>query len=139
MTKIRGKGVTITLILSGAGLAFLLFAHAKAAEERLQARNPRTAVLKPASSPYIDAHVHIDQHDPEGAAQLLLQAMDGLNGAKAFILTEPYGPDNPARWDAEVILPAVKTPIRKRKSDHFPRMVTKSSSRGRLFPFGVTV
>ena len=108
MTKIRGKGVTITLILSGAGLAFLLFAHAKAAEERLQARNPRAAVLKPASSPYIDAHVHIDQHDPEGAVQLLLEAMDGLNGAKAFILTEPYGPDNPARWDAEVILPAVK-------------------------------
>ena len=108
MTKLRWKGVTATLMLSGAGLAFLLVTHARAAEERLQARNPRTAVLKPASSPYIDAHVHIDQHDPEGAVQLLLQAMDGLNGAKAFILTEPYGPGNPARWDAEVILPAVK-------------------------------
>jgi predicted TIM-barrel fold metal-dependent hydrolase len=94
--------------LSGAGLAFLLFAQPGAGDERLQAGNPRTAVLKPASSPYIDAHVHIDQHDPEGAVQLLLRAMDGLNGAKAFIQTEPYGPDNPARWDAEMILPAVK-------------------------------
>ena len=107
MTRIRGKGVAATLILSGAGLVSL-FAQQRAGEERLQAGNPRTAVLKPASSAYIDGHVHIDQHDPEGAVQLLLRAMDGLNGAKAFIQTEPYGPDNPARWDAEMILPAVK-------------------------------
>ena len=88
MTRIRGKGVAAALILSGAGWVSL-FAQQRAGEERLQAGNPRTAVLKPASSPYIDAHVHIDQHDPEGAVQLLLRAMDGLNGAKAFIQTEP--------------------------------------------------
>jgi predicted TIM-barrel fold metal-dependent hydrolase len=107
MTRTRGKGVAAILMLSSAGWVSL-FAQQQAGQERLQAGNPRTAVLKPASSPYIDAHVHIDQHDPEGAVQLLLRAMDGLNGAKAFIQTEPYGPDNPARWDAEMILPAVK-------------------------------
>ena len=100
MTRTRGRGVAATLMLSGAGWVSL-FAQSGAGE-RLQAGNPRTAVLKPALSPYIDGHVHIDQHDPEGAVQLLLRAMDGLNGAKAFIQTEPYGPDNPARWDAEV-------------------------------------
>ena len=90
MTRIRGIGVASTLMLAGSRLAFLLLAQSATGEEWLQAGNPRTAVLKPASSPYIDAHVHIDQHDPEGAVQLLLRAMDGLNGAKAFIQTEPY-------------------------------------------------
>src|ERR1700693_3776634 len=52
MTRIRGKGVAAALILSGAGLAFLL-AQSGAGQERLQDGNPRTAVLKPASSPYI--------------------------------------------------------------------------------------
>lgn len=96
------------MLLSGTGFAFLLFPQPGSCEQSHQAGNPRTAVLKPASLPYIDAHVHIDQHDPEGSVQLLLRAMDALNGAKAFIQTEPYGPDNPARWDAEMILPAVK-------------------------------
>src|ERR1700730_4595593 len=99
MTRIRGKGIAATLMLSGAGLTFLLFAQPGRDERRRHAGTPRTAVLKPPSSPYIDGHVHIDQHDPEGSVQLLLRAMDGLTGAKAFIQTEPYGPDNPARWD----------------------------------------
>src|SRR5207247_7842210 len=72
------------------------------------ASNSRTANLTPASLPYIDAHTHIYQLDPEGAVTLILSAMERLNGAKAFIQTEPYGPDNPGRWDAEMILPAVK-------------------------------
>ncbi|PYS13886.1 MAG: hypothetical protein DMG17_17865, partial [Acidobacteria bacterium] len=61
------------------------------------AANSRTANLTPASLPYIDAHTHIYQLDPEGAVTLILSAMERLNGAKAFIQTEPYGPDNPAR------------------------------------------
>src|SRR5436190_23566226 len=72
------------------------------------AANSRTTNLTPASIPYIDAHTHIYQLDPEGAVTLILSAMERLNGAKAFIQTEPYGPDNPTRWDAELILPAVK-------------------------------
>ena len=78
MTTIQSKGaVAAALMLSGVGMASL-FAQHGSAEEPLLSGNPRTAVLKPASSPYIDAHVHIDQHDPEGAIQLLLRAMDTL-------------------------------------------------------------
>jgi predicted TIM-barrel fold metal-dependent hydrolase len=73
----------------------------------------RTANLKPASLPYIDAHTHIYQLDPEGAVTLILSAMERLNTAKAFIQTEPYGPDNPTAWDAEMILPAVKKHLNK--------------------------
>src|SRR5205809_5692672 len=72
------------------------------------AANSRTTNLTPASLPYIDAHTHIYQLDPEGAVALILSAMERLNTAKAFIQTEPYGPDNPGRWDVELILPAVK-------------------------------
>ena len=34
--------------------------------------------------------------------------MAHLNQSKGFILTEPYGPDNPERWDADKILAAAK-------------------------------
>jgi len=93
--------------LSSGGLACLLFANF-AAGQPAQMVNSRTANLTATSIPYIDAHTHIDQHDPEGAVQLLLSAMDKLNGARAFIQTEPYGPGNPGAWDAEMILPTVK-------------------------------
>src|SRR6266550_151500 len=103
----RFSGKAAALMLSGAGLAFLLVANL-AAGQPAQMVNSRTANLTATSIPYIDAHTHIDQHDPEGAVQLLLNAMDKLNGARAFIQTEPYGPGNPGAWDAEMILPTVK-------------------------------
>src|SRR5205809_6092223 len=87
--------VALTLVVAG-----VLFGQ--------NAANSRTTNLTPASLPYIDAHTHIYQLDPEGAVTLILSAMERLNGTKAFIQTEPYGPDNPTRWDAEMILPAVK-------------------------------
>src|SRR5437867_10917348 len=89
------QAVALTLVVAG-----VLFGQ--------NASNSRTANLTPASLLYIDAHTHIYQLDPEGAVTLILSAMERLNGAKAFIQTEPYGPDNPGRWDAEMILPAVK-------------------------------
>jgi len=105
MARSLKKSAFVTVALAGG--AFLALTHF-AAGQAPGAANPRTAVLKPTSAPYIDAHTHIYQLDPEGAVQLLLSAMEHLNGAKAFIQTEPYGPDNPGRWDAEMILPAVK-------------------------------
>src|SRR5437773_11118330 len=89
------QAVALTLVVAG-----VLFGQ--------NASNSRTANLTPASLPYIDAHTHIYQLDPEGAVTPILSAMERLNGAKAFIQTEPYGPDNPTRCDAETILPAVK-------------------------------
>jgi hypothetical protein len=89
----RRKIVALALLLASGAVVFA---------------QSRTANLMPASLPYIDAHTHIYQIDPEGAVTLLLNAMERLNETKAFIQTEPYGPDNPTRWDAEMILPAVK-------------------------------
>ena len=34
--------------------------------------------------------------------------MSGLNSTKMFILAEPYGPENPERWEAELVLPIAK-------------------------------
>src|SRR2546430_7645506 len=91
------------------------------------ATTSRTANLTPAALPYIDAHTHIYQLDPEGAVTLILSAMERLNGAKAFIQTEPYGPDNPTRWDAELILPAVKKHPDKRSEEHTSELQSQSN------------
>jgi predicted TIM-barrel fold metal-dependent hydrolase len=108
MARFLKKSATLSLLLPGLTLGILAFASASGAAERLAAANPRTAVLKPASVPYIDAHTHIDQNHADDAVMLLLGAMDGLNETKAFIQTEPYGVGNPGAWDVEKILPAVK-------------------------------
>src|SRR5262245_60627306 len=104
MARLGGR--LASLLLTAGAFALLTAGVATAAG--LAAGNPRTAVLKPGSGPYIDGHVHIDQNHADEAVTLLTQAMDGLNGARVFIQTEPYGPGNPGAWDVEKILPAVK-------------------------------
>src|SRR5258708_18998168 len=108
MARFSKKSAAAALMASSGGLAFLLFTQLAAGQTGGQMVNSRTANLTATSIPYIDAHTHIDQRDPEGAVQLLLSAMDKLNGARAFIQTEPYGVGNPGAWDAEMILPTVK-------------------------------
>jgi predicted TIM-barrel fold metal-dependent hydrolase len=103
MVQLRGNFVPMLV-----GSAFLLFACLAAGLQGQDAGKSRVTTLTPVSQPYIDAHTHIYQIDPEGAVSLLLSAMERLNTGKAFIQTEPYGPDNPGRWDVEMILPAVK-------------------------------
>jgi predicted TIM-barrel fold metal-dependent hydrolase len=108
MARFRGKSASVAALLASVTLGVLAFGPVAGGAERLAAANPRTAVLKPGSGPYIDAHTHIDQNHADEAVMLLLGAMDGLNGAKAFIQTEPYGVGNPGAWDVEKILPAVR-------------------------------
>src|SRR5580765_8702637 len=98
---------TRSALLASVGLALALSLFAASASSQA-AESPRTAVLKPSGASYIDGHVHILQTDPEGAVNLLLDAMKRLNMAKAFIQTEPYGPDNPAPWDIELTMAAIK-------------------------------
>ncbi len=105
MAQDRKKSALRGLMLLSGGLALLAFTHLGYASE---GENPRTSVLKPTETAYIDAHTHIYQKDPEGAVQLLMSAMEHLNGSRVFIQTEPYGPGNPDAWDVEMILPAVK-------------------------------
>ena len=105
MAQFSGRFAAASLMLGSAGLALVLFAVSAQGQS---APNPRTANLQATSIPYIDAHTHIYQKDPEAAVNLLLSAMDKLNGTRAFIQTEPYGIGNPDAWDAELILAAVK-------------------------------
>ena len=105
MARISGKFAAASLMLPSAALALVLFAQGAAGQS---APNPRVESLKPTGIAYIDAHTHIYQKDPEGAVNLLLGAMDKLNGTRAFIQTEPYGIGNPDAWDAELILGAAK-------------------------------
>jgi predicted TIM-barrel fold metal-dependent hydrolase len=94
--------------LFGSVAAVLLLLAARASGEEHAAAPARVMALMPAASPYIDAHLHVDQNRPGESIQLVLQAMDHLNQARGFVLTEPYGPDNPNRWDVDKILAAVK-------------------------------
>ena len=92
----------------GSAAALLLLASSVSGEERPGAAPARVLALAPAGDAYIDAHLHVDQNRPVESMQLLLQAMDRLNQKQGFVLTEPYGPDNPERWDVDKILAAVK-------------------------------
>lgn len=93
-----------SLILCAAG-ALLLLATSSMAQPQAPAR---VMALTPSGAPYIDAHLHIDQNRPAESMQLLLQSMAHLGQGKGFILTEPYGPDNPERWDVDKVISAVK-------------------------------
>src|SRR5262245_53089421 len=100
----KGKGQVMPRFWKGFAASALLFAWSSAGGGVLAANAPAAAT--PALAPYIDEHIHIDERDPEGSVAALLQSMKGLNGSKVFVLTEPYGPDNPARWDVEKIAAA---------------------------------
>lgn len=92
-------------ILVSCAAAALSFAPAALGQEQTPAR---VMALSPAAAPFIDAHLHVDQNRPAESITLVLSAMAHLNQSKGFILTEPYGPDNPDRWEADRILAAVK-------------------------------
>lgn len=94
-----------TCLIPCAAGALLLFASSGMAQDQVPAR---VMALTSSSAPYIDAHLHIDQNRPAESMQLLLQSMAHLGQGKGFILTEPYGPDNPERWDVDKVISAVK-------------------------------
>ncbi len=99
-----GKRSAAARMLATGGLAFALLTPAAMSATE----DARIASLMPAATPYIDAHIHMDEKEPEGSITLLLQAMGKLNGTRVVIQTEPYGPGNPASWDIEKVLAAVK-------------------------------
>src|SRR6266853_108644 len=69
MARFSKKSAAAALMASSGGLAFLLFTQLAAGQTGGQMVNSRTANLTATSIPYIDAHTHIDQRDPEGAVQ----------------------------------------------------------------------
>lgn len=63
----------------------------------------------PAVSPYIDAHTHFDEHDPQGSIRAILQAAPRENMAKTFLLIPPDTVNPSGAIDAAGILAAAKS------------------------------
>lgn len=72
------------------------------------AEQPEGNPAVPALSPYIEAHSHFDEHDPEGSVSAAIQALSVQNCTKIYFLTLPDTFDHPGRFDAEVIFAAAK-------------------------------
>ncbi len=109
MKKLRKKNVTIA-ILSAAGTIALFAAHILfAGTPQAGASNPATGMEPvPALTPYVEAHTHFDDKDPEGSVRSALAALGRQNAAKIFFLALPETFDRPDASDAEVLLPIVK-------------------------------
>ena len=76
----------------------------------------------PASSPFVDVHAHLEPADPARSVQAALRAMAVENAAKIVFMPPPFTADDPARYDAEIILanPRGKFEI-CRLADLFPK------------------
>jgi len=62
-----------------------------------------------ATSPFVDAHTHLDSADVKHSIQAALEAMPHENAVKIILMPPPFTADDPARYDADVILPEVKS------------------------------
>jgi predicted TIM-barrel fold metal-dependent hydrolase len=56
-------------------------------------------------SPFVDVHAH---PEPIGMVEAALEAMNGENAARIVFMPPPFTADDPARYDAEIILAAVQ-------------------------------
>ena len=61
-----------------------------------------------ALSPFVDVHVHLEPADLTRSVQAALRAMTGENAAKIVVMPPPFTADDPARYDAEILLVAVQ-------------------------------
>jgi Amidohydrolase len=91
------------LFLCAIGL-FTLFGH------RLNAQPPLVKTAEPVASlaPYIDNHAHPDPQNIEGSIQAVLRVMPKENLVKIIFMPPPFTMDDPAKYDAGIILAAVK-------------------------------
>lgn len=62
----------------------------------------------PATPPFADVHTHLEPGDPRGAVEAALRAMPRENAIRLVFLPPPFTADDPARYDAERILPAIE-------------------------------
>jgi predicted TIM-barrel fold metal-dependent hydrolase len=65
--------------------------------------------LVPAGSPFIDAHTHFDEHDPEGSVRAIIQAAPRENMVKTYLLIPPDTVNSSGALDAAGILAAAKS------------------------------
>jgi predicted TIM-barrel fold metal-dependent hydrolase len=62
----------------------------------------------PAALPFVDVHAHLEPADPAHSLRAALRAMAVENAAKIVFMPPPFTADDPARYDAEIILAAAK-------------------------------
>jgi predicted TIM-barrel fold metal-dependent hydrolase len=93
--------IAITLALLGLGIALAMFAHHVSA---MQASAEKETVA--ARMPYIDVHAHLDQANAKGSIEAALRSMSVGNAEKIIFLPSPFMPDDPAKFDAELIVEA---------------------------------
>lgn len=98
------RATSFAVLLAATSLA--LFPRLAATRSQRPGGQPTAPV--PALSGYIDVHVHIDPRDTNAGVETAVKSMASQNATKLFLLSEPYPPDDPARYDADLFLAAAK-------------------------------
>jgi predicted TIM-barrel fold metal-dependent hydrolase len=112
MKGLPGKLVA-NVLLFAAGIASLaLAAHVSMARQSAPnaARMPQGMEPVPALTPFVEEHAHFDfdEKDPDGAIRSALSALGRENAAMILFQISPDTFDHPGRYDAEILLAAVK-------------------------------
>jgi predicted TIM-barrel fold metal-dependent hydrolase len=102
--------VVTAVACAGVGIVAVLAAHVLFAGQPQSSAGKPSAGTEPvpALTPYVEAHTHFDDKDPEGTVRAALAALGRQNAAKIIFLTLPDTFDRPGSFDAEVLLPAAK-------------------------------
>ena len=58
--------------------------------------------------PFMDLHTHVEAGDPAAGARAALQAMPRENAVRLVFQPPPFTADDPARYDAEMLLPVIE-------------------------------
>jgi predicted TIM-barrel fold metal-dependent hydrolase len=98
-----GTGIAAALLAGG-----LLAGQGLVRSLRANPLPPAGSTVVAASSPYIDVHTHLDQKNAAGSVQVALQAMEAENAERLVFLPSPFSPDDPTRFDDEVLRSAEK-------------------------------
>jgi predicted TIM-barrel fold metal-dependent hydrolase len=98
------SAVGMSLMLAGAATAVAFLAHARAAARPAKPQTVPVAAL----SPFIEVHTHLDPQHAADSLQAARLAMGTENAAKMIFLPSPFTPDDPTRFDDEVLMAAEK-------------------------------
>jgi len=99
----KAVGVGLSVLAIGISLGFFVRLRATARP----AAGPDAAPVA-ALSPFIDVHTHLEAKDAAGSIQDALRMMQLENAAKIILMPAPYTPDDPTRFDDEVLIAAEK-------------------------------
>jgi hypothetical protein len=105
------NAVGASIIFSGLAIALVFFAHARAeARPAPPAPRPPLPASTPvaAASPFIETHAHLEPKDTAGSIQAALRAEQYENASRIIFLPSPFTPDDPTRFDYEVLMAAEK-------------------------------